>query len=100
YTGDLGLVPKPAQRPLGRAPAPLTLAKQAAGPFGQQVDQFAAAQRFHNDDREPSGGGSLQSGPSGLTVLVHIIVLDLAEIPIIAIQQLHEHPGSAVKTEP
>ena len=99
HAGHLQLVPQPAQRPLGGGPGAGAAGEQPAGLLGQQVHQLAAPQRLHDDHRQPPGRGRLQPGPAGLAVLVHIVVLDLAEIPVIAVQQPGEHPGPAMEGE-
>ena len=53
----------------------------------QAGNQLAAAQRFHNHDRQTFAVRILKTAAAGLTVLVHIVILDQAEIPVIAIEQ-------------
>lgn len=62
----------------------------------QQVYQLAAPERLHDDDRDALGLGGLQSGPARLGVLVQIIILNLAEVPVVSVQNLQEGVGAAV----
>ena len=61
-----------------------------SGSVGQPCDEPSAPQRLHDDDGNALGGGGLQSPAAGLGVLVQIVVLDLAEVPVVGVQQLHK----------
>jgi len=53
---------------------------------------MAAAQGFHDKYTETLLGGFLQAFRAGLIIYIHIVVLDLAEIPgIVTVQDLLEH---------
>ena len=66
---------------------------------GQGVHQFAAAQGLHNDDVHSLGGSGFKAFDAGLGQLVHIVVLYLAEIPVVVVKDLLELLGVAVERE-
>jgi len=56
------------------------------------LGELPAAQRLHDYHAKPLLSGFLQAFPAGLIIYVHIIVLNLAEIPgIVTVQNLLEH---------
>ena len=62
----------------------------------QHVYKLPAAQRFHDDHRDSLCGSCFESLHSGLRHFIQIIVLDLAEIPVIVVQNLQKILGIAV----
>ena len=92
------LVPQPAQPPAGGGPA--ALGHPLLGRRRQAGDQPSAPQRFHDDDRDALGRGGLQSPAAGLGVLVQIVVLDLAEVPVVGVQQLQKGRRVPVEGKP
>ena len=81
-----------AVRPFG-SPAMSCFARR------QQIHQLAAPQGLHDDHRDASGRGGLQTGPAGLADLVHVVVLDLTEVPVIGLQDLQKHLRVSVEGE-
>ena len=76
-----------------RVPDGLDLRRQIAG-------QRAAADGLHDDDPEAAGGGQLQPAPPGLKVLVHVVELDLAELPQVGGREdLREQLVASVEAE-
>ena len=92
------LVPQPAQAPLGGGPA--ALGHPLPGGRRQAGDQPPAPQRLHDDDRDAPGRGGLQPFAAGLGVLVQVVVLDLAEIPVVGVQQLQKGRRVPVEGKP
>ena len=90
HHGHLRLVEKPAEGPRRRGPAAAVCRDRFPGSCRQQAHQSSAPQRFHDNHRDSFGGGGLQARGSGLGVLVQIIILDLAEIPVVILQDLQE----------
>ena len=66
----------------------------------QVTSGWSHSQRSAHSAGVQPRGRRLQPGAPGLAVFVHIVVLDLAEIPVIAVEQALEHRGRAVETEP
>ncbi len=65
----------------------------------KKVDELSAPERLHDDDRDaPLGRGEKPFSPS-LGVLVHVVVLDLAEVPVVGGEHLEEHVRVAVEAE-
>ena len=60
------------------------------GSGGQQIHEFAAAQRLHDDNGDAFRGSGPEAIHARLGGFVQIIVLDLAEIPVIVLQDLQE----------
>ena len=58
--------------------------------------QFASSQGLHDDYRKTLEVGVLQAPASCLRMLIHIVILDLAEVPIPGIHQTAEIFGVAV----
>ena len=87
---DLRLVIEPAESPLGGRPAAAAIPHGLLRALGQVVDQLAAAQGFHDDDRNSLLRGRPDAGHTGLRDIVQIVVLNLAEIPVIIVQDLQE----------
>ena len=88
--GDLRLVIEPAEGPFRRAPATGIPGKGFPGLLREHVDQFAAAQGLHDDHRNVPGGGGFQPLYAGLGVFIQVVVLDLAEIPVVILQDFQE----------
>ena len=96
HAGHLRLIPQPPQRPLGGGVACRVGRKNLLCLPGQIVHQLAAPQGLHNDHRQALLMGMVQATAACLGIFVHVIVLDLAEIPVISIHQFAEHFGVAV----
>ena len=87
----LRLIVEPLERQRGRRePARL---EEGLGGLGQQVHQPPAPQGLHDDNGQSLGVGVPQPLHSGLRGLVHVVVLNLAEIPVIGVHQLLEREG-------
>ena len=84
------LVVQPAQSPFRRGPAAPARLHRLKGAGRQHIYQFAASQRLHDDHRDPFSRGSFQALHAGLSHFVEVVVLDLAEIPVIVVQNLQE----------
>ena len=97
--GDLRLIPQPTERPLGRRSGHGMCGKFVNGRLRQVVDQFSAPEGFHDNYGDSFGSGVLQTTAAGLGVLIHVVILDLAEIPVIDVDQLAEIFGVAVVGE-
>ena len=93
--GDAALVPQPPQAQLGGGIAGAAIRECFAGLLAQP-HQLAAPEGLHDDHRDALGLGGLQTGPARLGVLVQIIVLNLAEIPVVGVQNLQKGIGAAV----
>ena len=61
-----------------------------AGAVGKHVYKLTAAQRFHDDDGDALGSGGLEAVDARLRYLIEVIVLYLAEVPVIVIKNLKE----------
>ena len=72
---------------------PVEAVNQALGEFS---DKLAAAEGLHNYDRNAFGMSILQTASARLRVFVEIVILNLAEIPVVCIDKLAEHIGIAV----
>ena len=77
----LGLVPDPLERPLGRGPLDGRLVPHGLHLRRHVARDGAAAHRLHDDDAEALAGRQLQPLAAGLVVLVHVVELDLDELP-------------------
>ena len=55
------------------------------------IHQPPAPQGFHDDNGNPLLRGVFQARDPGLGMLVQIIVLDLAEVPVIGVEEAAEH---------
>ena len=96
HAGDLWLVVEPAEGQFRRRTRLRVLSEQLLGGFRQQVHQASAPQGLHDDDRQALGVGIAQAVHPSLRGLVHVVVLDLAEIPVISVYQALEHLGVSV----
>ena len=92
---DSRLIPQPTQPPPGRGTA--AFGHPLPGFGGQAGNQPPPAQRFHDNDRNALGCCRLEPLAPRLGVFVQIVVLDLAEIPIVGLQYLQE--GGRVPVE-
>ena len=90
------LVIQPAQAPLRRAPSTAAVRHGCLCLARQHIHKLPAAQRFHDHDRDAFGIRCLQALAAGLADLVQIVVLDLAHIPVIIVEDLQEVLGIAV----
>ena len=61
------------------------------------MNQSASPERFHDNNRYSLSRCRLQSCSPRLRILIHIVILNLAEIPVIGIQNLQEHFCISVK---
>ena len=95
----LRLVVEPAQAPFSRGPGPAAVLHGLSGAGGKGVDQLAPAQGLHDHDRDPSGSRSFETVHARLRDLVQVIVLDLAEVPVVVGQNLLEIVGVSVVGE-
>ena len=60
------------------------------GTVREKVDELASAEGFHYDDGDAAGGRGLQAGDARLGSLVQVVVLDLAEVPVVVFENLEE----------
>ena len=65
----------------------------------QHVHQPAAAERLHDHDGDSPGSCGLQAVASRLRDLVVVVVLDLADVPVIVVQDLQETVRIAMEGE-
>ena len=85
---DLRLIIQPVQAPLRRRPASRMILHGLARLLRQHIHQLAAAQRLHDHDRDSFRMRGPEALRPGLRHFVQIIILDLAEIPIIILKDL------------
>ena len=95
--GHLRLIPEPLEGPLRGGTLHGICRESLFCAVGQGVYQLAAPQRLHDDHGNAFVCGVMQSFPSRLCMLVQIIVLNLAEIPVISINQRFE--GASISVE-
>ena len=88
---DLLLIPKPQECPLGRAVMGRMVPEGLHGILRKLGNQLTSPERLHDHDRDPLAVGIFQPPSSCLRMLIHIIILDLAEIPVISVYDLAEH---------
>ena len=88
--GDLRLVEEPAESPPGGGPAPAAFRHAFFRLRGEKTDQLSAPQGLHDHDGNAPGGSSLQPFDAGLGGFVEIVILDLAEIPVVILQNFQE----------
>ena len=79
---DLRLIPQPPESPLGRGVLHGIVRKDLFCPLRQETHQLSAPEGFHDHHGDPFVVGIVQPPAAGLRVLVHIVVLDLAEVPV------------------
>jgi len=90
------LIPQPVKGPLGRGTPDFRVVHDLPRGVGQAVRQPPASQRLHNDNGQPLFGGFVQSCDACLGIFVQIVVLNLAEVPVVDIQKAAEHIGVSV----
>ena len=78
--GDFGLIPKPLQRPLRRRAVHGKALHRLANIF-RRIRQSAAQQRFHDHDGQPLACRQFQPTRPRLIFRIHVVVLNLAEVP-------------------
>ena len=81
---------------MGRGPAALVLLYGFSGLFREHVHKLSTSEGLHDDYRNPFLGCGLQTFDPGLCVLVHVVELDLAEVPVVVIEDLEEVLGVSV----
>ena len=91
HAGHLRLVVQPLECQFCRGAVLLILCEQFLRRLRQQIDQPAAAQRLHDNHRNPLRMRVAQSLHARLRMFVHIIILDLAEIPVKAVTDFFEY---------
>ena len=96
---DFLMVPDPAKAPFSRAPFLRPFLKGTQGFLRQAVHQAAAPQRFHNDYRDLFLISISKALDPGLGMLIHIVELDLTEIPVIGVDQFLEFDSIAMEGE-
>ncbi len=69
------------------------LCYRGRGRFGQ----FATQQRFHHDNRDILGRRIVEAFGTSLVGLIHVVVLDLAKIPVVRIDHLFEYRDVVVE---
>ena len=96
---DAALAVEPAQAPLGRRPAVRAVRQYLFRALRKEVDQAAAAEGFHDDDGDALRLCGLKTASARLRMLVHVVVLDLTEVPVIGIQNTAEFVRRSVEGE-
>ena len=81
-----GVVPDPVEGPGGRAPLDAGRGDRLGDLGRQPPGEGAAAQGLHHHDAEALRRRVLESLAAGLVMLVHVVVLDLAEVPGIVVR--------------
>ena len=82
----LRLVVEPAEGPFCGRPAASAVLHDLFCAGRQHVHKLSAPQRLHDHDGNPFCGGSTEAVYSGLGNLIKIVVLNLAEIPVVILQ--------------
>lgn len=95
--GDGGVIPNPAESPIGIAALYGGIIEFSLGILGERVGEIAALEGTHDDDGEAFAGGVFEALGASLGEFVHIVPLDLAEIPIIGIDDFGEFVGTSVE---
>ena len=83
---DAALAVEPAQAPLGRGPSVRVVCQYLFRALRKEVYQAAAAEWFHDDDGNALRLRGLKAASARLRMFVHVVVLDLAEVPVIGVQ--------------
>ena len=96
HAGHLRLVPQPLERPLGRGAPTLRMLQHMPGCGWQAAGEPSAPQRLHDDHGQSLFRRPAQAGDPRLGVFVQVVILDLAEVPVVDLQELAEHIGIAV----
>ena len=96
---DAALAVEPAQAPLGRGPAVRAVRQYLFRALRKEVDQAAAAEGFHDDDGDALRLCGLKTASARLRMLIHVVVLDLTEVPVIGIQNTAEFVRRSVEGE-
>ena len=96
HAGDLRLVPQPAEAPFRWGAVAGIGGKGLHGIGRQMIDQPAAPQGFHDDHGQALLRRVFQACHPGLGVLVQVVILDLAEIPVVGVDEMAEHVRIAV----
>ena len=94
--GDLRLIPQPPEGPLGGGVPGGVVGKALFRLLRQEADQLAAPERLHDYHGKALAVGVVQATASGLGMLVHVVVLDLAEVPVPGIDEAAEHIAVAM----
>ena len=90
HNRNLRLIPNPPQPPIQQALPPDLPPETPRSRPAQILRQPAAQQRLHNDHGQPALMRLLQPAAPCLIIFIDIVILDLAKIPIICLQQLGE----------
>ena len=96
HARHLWLIVQPAKGQRRGCPAIGVLPEQLFSGGGQQIHQPAAPQGFHDNHRQSFAVGIPQAIHARLGAFIHIIVLNLAEIPVIGIHELLKNIGIAM----
>ena len=99
HAGDFFLIPQPAEGPLRRGVGLGMGGKNSLGLLRQAGHQLAAPERLHDHHGQALLMSVLQAPAAGLGVLIQVVVLDQAEIPIVGVDEAHEHLRMAVVGE-
>ena len=93
HAGHLRLIIQPAESKLRRRPSVSVLLDHSLCPGREKIHQLSAPERLHDDHRDPLLRRGLQPLRPCLGHIIQIIILDLAEIPVIIIQDPNEVLG-------
>lgn len=90
HHGRLGVIPYPAQPPRSRGGCWIAAFERFDGFGWQSAGKLAAQQRLHDDHWQSARCRQFESCATGLIVHVHVVVLYLAEIPSVSVDQARE----------
>ena len=96
YDGHFRLIIEPAEGPFGGRPSAAAVLHNLFCAGREHVDELAAPEGFHDDDRNSLCGSGAKTVHAGLGNLVEVVVLDLAEIPVVIVQDLLKIIGVSV----
>lgn len=99
HTSYLRLVPNPPKGPLGSTPAARRRCYQMLSLVRHKVNQLAAAQWLHDDHRDAPCGSGFKAHAPCLRMLVEVVVLNLAEVPVVGLKHLEEGIAVAMERE-
>ena len=87
HHANFGMVPYPSKRPLGRSALFICLIPYGLDLFRGFSTKVASPKRFHDHNTNPLGSSISEAFPASLVLLVKIVVLNLAEIPVIVVRK-------------
>jgi hypothetical protein len=87
---NLRMVPDPAKRPFGRCPSDIGSVPDLFDLSRHVGGQKTSPKRLHDDHAKALGSCIEKPRLAGLRVFIHVVVLDLAEIPRVVVHNILE----------